>query len=423
VISSTTNLDDGIFKDAVQGLVKICFPLGIMEQLGTDMIRQHMAEEDAPAENVARMTELFRPELVHRMAGMLAGYLDTSAKVKACIQSISTATSRLHAEVMDDDLEDIATNRTTVPSYAMNRDSDTELLLTQTNQEYKGYDSYEELVDVEEPQSVPRRQAPRITRKVSTTWRWDFDPDTVNEEDILNVIKRPADLFAFHALPIAKDLVAPNAGRKEIRNTIQAMLNETDNFTFSKWIESFHKLQNGDDTMLVRVPSEKAPDGRSAMTPAPTGARRQANPDAGHDPSRNEVVQDAAPRDHGVKIDGNTRPKVSGRGARREPAETDHDTMTNSATIQRTSDEQAQNEATRQAHVLGHIAQMTLDAPDNGENPEASTMHPRTPIIDVLWGVKDFKEGRWAAVHAILSKRRQRMSMHVSMTCKPFDRS
>jgi hypothetical protein len=415
VISSTTNLDDAIFKDAVQGLVKICFPLGIMDRLGTEMVEQHMREEDAPPENIARMTELFHPELVERMTAMLAEYLDTPAKVKSCIQSIVTATSNLPTEIGDDESKDIATDPNATSPPAVRRASEHDRSFVQRTdqgaQDHEGYDLQEELVDVEETQGVRKRQASRITKKVSCTWRWDFDPDTVNEEDLPNVIKRPGDLFAFHALPIAKDLVGPNAGRKEIRNTIQAMLNDTDNATFNKWIESFHKLQNGDDTMLVRGPSERASNGRTAMTPAPTGTwTTQANPDAGHESASSEGIQHAVPQNVRIKHEGNIKSKVSGVGARREPAEVEHNTTTALATSQQSRIKETQYRENSKVDVSHRITQRTAESHNNAENAGASMMISKTPVIDVLWGASDFVEEKGKAVAVIIDRLCQRIS-------------
>jgi hypothetical protein len=401
VISTTTNLHDGIFKEAVQGLVKICFPEGILDQLGTHMVEQHMKEEDAPAENIVKMTELFRSELVHRMTGMLA------------------ATSRLHAEVKDDDSDDIATSQTTVPSSATSRASERDQSSTQRTdqgtQEHEGYDLQEELVDVEETQGVRKRQASRITKKVSCTWRWDFDPDTVNEDDLPNVIKRPGDLFAFHALPIAKDLVGPNAGRKEIRDTIQNMLNDTDNATFSKWIESFHKLHRGDNTMLVRGPCEKALDGRSAMTPAPTGARRQANLDAGGDSVQAEFIQDAVLQNGRIKRENDDNSKVSGIGARREPAETDHDTTTAPTAIRRALNEEAQHGATRQNDVNEDVDKTTAGVAKDTGILDVFMTRSQTPIYDILLGTSYLGGNKKRVVRVIIDKLRNLLPSEVSV--------
>jgi hypothetical protein len=390
-----------------------------MDRLGTEMIEQHMREEDAPPENIARMTELFHPELVDRMTTMLAEYLDTPAKVKNCIQSIVTATSNLHTEVGDAEFKDSATDRNTASSSAERRASEHDRSSAQrTNQgteDHESYDLQEELVDVEETQGVRKRQASRITKKVSCTWRWDFDPDTVNEEDLPNVIKRPGDLFAFHALPIAKSLVGPNAGRKEIRNTIQQMLNDTDNATFSKWVESFHKLHSGDNMMLVRGPCEKALDGRSAMTPAPTGARRQANPNAGRDSGQAEFIQDAVLQNGRIKRENDANSKVSGIGARREPAETDHDTTAAPTAIRRAPNEQAQHEVTRQIDVNQNVVKPTAGIPKDTGILDVFMTRSSTPIYDILLGTSHFEGNRKRLVPVIIDKLRNLLPSEVSV--------
>jgi hypothetical protein len=84
-------------------------------------------------------------------------------------------------------------------------------------------------------------------------------PETVPETFI-----RPSGLFAFHALPIARRMVNVDAKRKEVRNKIQAMLDETSEAEWRKWNESLAKLLGGNETMLIRIGPESIFDLRSS---------------------------------------------------------------------------------------------------------------------------------------------------------------
>lgn len=97
---------ESIFKKAVQGLVKICFPDDVLEELGIDVVEQHMREAQASEDKLARMRDVFGSELVHCCAWMMAKYMDSPEKVAAGIASIVTASNRLHGEKLDSELLD-----------------------------------------------------------------------------------------------------------------------------------------------------------------------------------------------------------------------------------------------------------------------------------------------------------------------------
>jgi hypothetical protein len=84
VISSSPAPTAEVFKDAVQGLAKICFPEGILDQLGVEVLEQHMRQEKAPEENLHRMGHMFRDEMANRVVWMLAPYVDAPFKTKGC---------------------------------------------------------------------------------------------------------------------------------------------------------------------------------------------------------------------------------------------------------------------------------------------------------------------------------------------------
>ncbi|KAI4944676.1 hypothetical protein J4E91_008681 [Alternaria rosae] len=104
VISSATDLGNDLFKNAVQGLVRICFPEGILDQLGPQVLEQHMREEKVPEQNIEMMSEIFRAEMEQRMASMLAEHLDTAAKVDSVLKIMLSASAKAHGNNLGDDI-------------------------------------------------------------------------------------------------------------------------------------------------------------------------------------------------------------------------------------------------------------------------------------------------------------------------------
>jgi len=303
VISSTTALHNHVFEKAVQGLVKICFPQQILHELGLDVLQRHMREENAPEANVQKMIQVYKAEMIRRVTWMLAEYLDTPDKVETCAKSVVEASSSLHAQVGHSLFAKIATSLAAQgacdqTSAAPSADTPFQILTTiEKEVEMQSQSSLptddtiassgwcpgpgEELVDAEEPffpWDLPRlnKQSDLSNKNITPTWRWDVDPDGLSSEAMIHAFKRPSDLFAFHALPIARDRLTQGSSRKEVRYKIKDMLREMPDAEFEKWVESFQKLHRGDDTMLIRIPLEPVLAGQRAFgtTPAPVSRQK-----------------------------------------------------------------------------------------------------------------------------------------------------
>jgi hypothetical protein len=104
VISSAKDLGNDLFMSAVQGLVRICFPEGFLEQLGPQVLERHMREERAPEENIRRMSEIFRTQMSQRVACMLAEYLDTPARIESMMRATVATSARLHGDDLGEDI-------------------------------------------------------------------------------------------------------------------------------------------------------------------------------------------------------------------------------------------------------------------------------------------------------------------------------
>jgi hypothetical protein len=104
VVSQSTDIHTEMFKRAVQGLVKICFPQNVLNELGVDVVQQHMREQNAPKQNIEKMREIFRSEMVHRLVWMLVEYLDDSSKVEAAVKSVTAASAVIHGDKFGPDI-------------------------------------------------------------------------------------------------------------------------------------------------------------------------------------------------------------------------------------------------------------------------------------------------------------------------------
>ncbi|KAH7132444.1 hypothetical protein B0J11DRAFT_600993 [Dendryphion nanum] len=101
VLCSDSPSDD-ILKEAIQGLVMICFPEKVLDELGIDVVQTHMEQSGATEHNIARMRGIFQAEMIHRVAWMLSEYLDTVDKIEVAVLSVLTASNQLHSEKYDD---------------------------------------------------------------------------------------------------------------------------------------------------------------------------------------------------------------------------------------------------------------------------------------------------------------------------------
>ncbi|KAL6709792.1 hypothetical protein ACN47E_001221 [Coniothyrium glycines] len=327
VISSSTDLGNDVFKRAVQGLVKICFPEGVLEELGLSVVEQHMREDNAPQANIDKMIAVFRSEMIHRLIWMLAQHLDSTSKIESGVKATVAACAKLHGDDIGKDvLGDVirslqkisvqlsteSTNDLATTTMAELSDDSpetnesTESILEQSSvqspkkrskkkrkTEKKGDDQYRNpisrsltptsseiraegiSVDVEMVREPPATiSQPDKDKKVSASWRWNVEISDKSMEVLKAVFVRTSDLFAYHALPIARASLEATATRKQIRREIQAMLNNMTWSEYLKWKESFHKFHAGDRMMLIRTES-KPSDKRLvlATTPAPIEIR------------------------------------------------------------------------------------------------------------------------------------------------------
>ncbi|KAF2474710.1 uncharacterized protein BDR25DRAFT_311147 [Lindgomyces ingoldianus] len=71
-----------MFKESVRDLIKICFPDGFPKKIGLNVIQPHMSEAGATEKKISQMSDLFRSEMIHQLAWILAGYMETPEKIE-----------------------------------------------------------------------------------------------------------------------------------------------------------------------------------------------------------------------------------------------------------------------------------------------------------------------------------------------------
>ncbi|KAF2133999.1 hypothetical protein P153DRAFT_381171 [Dothidotthia symphoricarpi CBS 119687] len=465
VISSSTDLDNDVFKRAVQGLVKICFPEKVLEELGIQVLEDNMRHEKAPEANITKMVEIFRSEMVHRVVWMLAEYLDTSSKVDATVSSIMAASAKLHGENVGDDvlgyvIDSLNRLRSRVPCNSTELLANGEGLKESTEDKNAILDSEASTAveddaakssdeSSEEEPAPPRKKGKRRKKdksrkrlqeqdhaaqgtetemdtpvapaesvvqsqeeqppddkekKVSSTWRWDIDPENLSRDAILDVFKRTTDLFAFHALPIAQRQFGldPTPKRKELRKKIQSMFDDMEDKDHAKWDDSLRKLRSGDVTMLVRTETPSSYRHRNTATPAPitrVAAGRSSTANKPQDivglPDSDEIL---------IKREATANDEVVVEASGTEARSHEGRFTATATTFQQLSTKE-------RVALAGKNGSHDAGGHDLATEAKAPQKRPQTPIVDFLIGhsqinLQDFKD----SVYMIMERLFERIS-------------
>ncbi len=278
-----------------------------------------MREEKAPEENIQRMSEIFRFEMGQRIVSMLAEYLDTPTKVDSAIRATIAASAKLHGDNLGKDIlkhttETLLRLKEKAPKHstewlansdhvrdAASSDADTstgdvsdeEPTSREKAKKYKKRDRRAKRVrtvinddvpeDTEMDIDPPATSIDHITsrkkdKKISSKWQWDIDATQLADDKVADAFSRTSDLFAYHALPIARRKLGSQASKKETRCEMQSLLDGMPQDEFEKWVESLQKLLDGDREMLARqdIAVSDIDQTFSRATPAPVDLRRKA---------------------------------------------------------------------------------------------------------------------------------------------------
>jgi hypothetical protein len=291
-------------------------------------------------------------------------------------------------------------------------------------------------MDIDPPAQVPEsnqaawsRDVNKDNKKISTSWRWDIDPNTFSMDAVPKVFKRTSDLFAYHALPIARDLLTPNATGKEVRLQMQTMLAEMPENDFRKWAASLQKLYEGDEIMLVRVEPEALSDERkrSTATPAPIDVRKRAAAAVfNHGREQDEAVRIASRGAARVKEEYNAdlHPTADTQS---EPQAPENDGMaTATAAFRRLSTEEGDERLTQNTPVGTTCSEDTqiqpqrkrldgLIAPGMSGTGMSKSRQSKADIVDLIWpGAWDLDtQDRACVVKNVMDGINKRVSINV----------
>ncbi|KAJ4300978.1 hypothetical protein N0V90_003067 [Kalmusia sp. IMI 367209] len=285
VLSSSADLDEGVLRDAVQGLIKICFPDGVLDELGVDIVEAHMQEQRATQDNIDRMRSMFHDSMIDHVAQMLARYLNTPERRNIAINAVVHAAQRLHGEHTSQETKAGDEDNTredgplTVPAKKKTKDKHIRSI-TGTDLEQQG--------GIVDKIADDLKNSVKNDNRVSRSWRWNIDAREIDPLAISDIFKRTADLFAYHALPIVRPEIGSPALKKPIRAKIQSLIDSLSSDQYQGWIMALKKLKSGDMTMLERVSSmEPSAAGDIARaTPAPSTVQQS--------PERRSSVFDGA---------------------------------------------------------------------------------------------------------------------------------
>jgi hypothetical protein len=464
VVSHSTDIHTEMFKRAVQGLVKICFPQNVLNELGVDVVQQHMREQNAPKQNIEKMRGIFRSEIVHRLVWMLVEYLDDSSKVEAVVQSVTAASAVIHGDKLGPDIlgsvivslqrlrervpdnstktlaEDMVLTEftsdtdnnedsvvTSVETLAGNElassgvsdlsESETESLVhtkrksqnnikvEETSDKYSKHFQRHQGVSAGKEMAAgltvqPKRQGKE--NKVSTSWRRNVKQSKITAENSQLHFNRTVDLFAYHALPIAKGLLGHDAGRQDIRLKIESLWTSITDDEYDKWRESFRRLQDGDLDMVDCV--ESTSPSRDGVVSAPVTVHKR------HDrrtPNRSDTVS-KNPEDNCTSNYQNTIKR-----------ELDSFSVPTGKVVHPESHKRNNNTLTPSIFPQNSMATQTAANRPQHKNREICSKSIHTPIIDLLWGKIKFDDEKGQEVVEVIMRRlNRRVSAEVVLSTK-----
>jgi hypothetical protein len=414
-----------------------------------------MRSEKASALNIGKMKEIFRVEMSRQLVWMLAAHLNTPFTLEAGVQSLITASTRLHGDGVGPDVlggvissllklrerlpddstkkladgdafQDVAGGENFADT-GITSDREQPASSSKTNRKRKAKQRERskdyELPSSRQDASIPDAQndldvtttkhtgKPGKDSKVSSTWQWAVDSADISSEAVSEAFLRTADLFAYHALPIAKTKLGPAAKKKEIRIEIQSMLENTPTKEIDKWARCFEILISGDMDMLVRAEPEVVSQNQrmARITPAPPDFRRSTKVNTSNtDDDRSTHGGDFAV--------SRTRPTL----VKHEPTERD-DVR---SSIQSRGPVQL-------GGALGHPA-VSIDGSTQGSrsvasksvlNDQARPFVVDTPITDILWGKEKFDMNDTPKVRqTIMNNLDKRLFIEVSRRIMATDR-
>jgi hypothetical protein len=181
-----------------------------------------------------------------------------------------------------------------------------------------------------------------------------------------------------------RGLLEADARRKELRRKMQDMLEEMSDDEYAKWVESFQKLHDGDEVMLVRLPPESVSIGRTAATPAPIDLQRRVRNASGvsrgtaRGKAQPNTVQRSAPRNRTIKRESNAGQSI-GEDIRNKA---DNEVAITTAALRHLP--------TEGPDVEPKLQTLPIAETQHAQSSELELTSASTPIVDLLWGRAPF---------------------------------
>ncbi|KAF1998011.1 hypothetical protein P154DRAFT_564981 [Amniculicola lignicola CBS 123094] len=201
--------------------------------------------------------------------------------------------------------------------------------------------------------------------RISSSWRWDIDRATFRMGTLDKHFKKPADLFAFHALPVIKGELGPGATNDDIRLRMDEILSELPLTEIKRWDDSFSKLQNGDVNMLGRTVT---PDHGQPTSPHVAGI-----PGSDNVQERDETAPTIRRDDRGV-----ARPGIMSH----EPEHVRRNCSVAEVEVKREQEVGAQILVPHEESVMNE----TISLPRRLSTEPQMNLMSQTPIVGHLWG-------------------------------------
>ncbi|CAI6341836.1 unnamed protein product [Periconia digitata] len=413
VLSTQGFDDDDVVAEAVQGLIDLCFPESVLNELGVDVVTQHMMQQSAPASQIDKMRCTFQSSMVDKVACMLATYLDDNSKYESALSVLVNRIQELHgysprhmsATAEPGDLMALSeSNVTTVATVEHSGDLTRSNESNEQSYERQGNyptghlnpqtesDSTVSTLTVERPNSsiatapdTSNAQPIRVT-KVSKSWRWDVDPNDITVDTIPDHFQKIGDLFAYHALPVVNLELGQEATRKDKLKAMNSRLAAMSRQERKEWDESFQELRNGDLTILRRssatIPRE---DQNYRTTPAPATLHKRRKRDNFESKVRSDSNQNSGTSGEEESV------LVAGQEHRKVKAESIPDDEPSHARM----------EIIRHDH--GEAIRNNSDS-NFLTSHSASTPHSKTPLVDLLWGDLDLSHRKAADKASMMLK-------------------
>ncbi|KAF2280745.1 uncharacterized protein EI97DRAFT_463200 [Westerdykella ornata] len=285
VICADTAPDEEVFKEAVQGLIRICFPDTFLDDLGLNVIEKHMREFNATEKRIQKMREVYSTEMIHRGSWMLAQNLDSPEKVQTLLSSVIAATNRLFGkktdrEVLDDMIEAFRRLRDSISSDdtdhlakggglsipAADREASTVLETSEVVPAVADKAKNDENLEIKATTALSKKR-----HKSFKPWTWDIDPENITAQDVQKHFLSATDLFAFHALPIAQASVGQNATKGAVRKEMSRRWTSLSKQDRKQWKTCLERLLKGDLSMLeLTRPDTNGEDTRATPFPQST---------------------------------------------------------------------------------------------------------------------------------------------------------